>query len=144
MNISTNFEKESMKSMELSIPSCVTYVSKLEPLIRNLFDQVCCKEDHYGSVLIAVTEAVNNAIVHGNSEDVNKKVFININYEDGKIYFSIQDEGNGFDYENVPDPTAPDNIAKIRGRGVFLMKKLSDEIEFEKDGQLVKMCFNVS
>ena len=46
------------------------------------------------------------------------------------LRFTIQDEGTGFDYENVPDPTAPENIEKVGGRGIFLMKELSDEVSF--------------
>lgn len=63
--------------------------------------------------------------------------------DEDKISVSVEDEGEGFDYENIPDPTLPDNIKKIAGRGLFLMKTLSDELEFEKGGAKVIMTFTV-
>ena len=56
--------------------------------------------------------------------------------------FSISDEGSGFDYDNLPDPTAPENLLKENGRGIFLMKSLSDKIEYEKDGKSVNIYFS--
>lgn len=96
----------------------------------------------YGKILIASIEGVNNAIVHGNKLDESKTVKINIKICDKKICITISDQGKGFDPNKIPDPTIPENIENISGRGVFLMKKLSDEITFENNGTTVKMIFN--
>jgi len=115
-------------------------------LVEDLIDNVCqvcnVKEDSYGNILIAVTEAVNNAICHGNKNNPDKFVQIDFQNTEKKLIFSITDEGQGFDYLNLPDPTDPENIDKLSGRGVFLMKNLADSIEFGLNGQSVKLHFN--
>jgi serine/threonine-protein kinase RsbW len=63
--------------------------------------------------------------------------------ETNKLRIKIEDEGKGFDYKNVPDPTAPENIENVNGRGIFLMEKLSDKIEFSRNGATVELEFNI-
>ena len=115
-------------------------------LVEHLIDDVCrlhnVNEDNYGNILIAVTEAVNNAICHGNKNNPEKFVHIDFQTGDKQLIFSIKDEGPGFDYANLPDPTDPANIDKINGRGVFLMKNLADKIEFHNKGEAVSLAFN--
>lgn len=114
-------------------------------LVERLVEDVCqvygVNEDCYGNMLIAVTEAVNNAIQHGNKNDLEKFVRIGFESEDGLLIFSITDEGTGFDYQNLADPTDPENLDKISGRGVFLMTQLSDMIRFEDEGRKVFLGF---
>ncbi len=114
-------------------------------LVEKFVDEfsVNCNIDHdvYGNLLIAALEAANNAITHGNKLDENKVVELVFMLEDDKISLTVKDEGPGFDYENIPDPTSPENLENMSGRGVFLMSKLSDEIEFEDNGSFVKMTF---
>ena len=116
-------------------------------LAEKLVDDVCKKfsvdEDYYGNILIAVTEAVNNAINHGNRQNPEKKVHVNFIERGDRLSFSVQDEGEGFDHEALPDPTDPENLEKISGRGVFLMKHLADEVEFSENGTKVEMTFKV-
>ncbi len=127
----------------------LSFSSKSENLnlVEKLIDDVCAKnnvnEDYYGNILIAITEAVNNAIHHGNKSNPDKSVSVHYNSEGDKLFFTIQDEGPGFDYDNLPDPTDPQNIEKPHGRGVFLMKNLSDKIDFFDGGSTVKIEFNV-
>jgi serine/threonine-protein kinase RsbW len=116
-------------------------------LAEQLIDDVCAtfqvKEEFFGEILISLTEAVNNAIVHGNRLDPNKEVSI-LFEEDGQyMHFTVEDEGAGFDYNSLPDPTAPENIEKPHGRGVFLMRQLADDCEFEDGGRIVKLSFDV-
>jgi serine/threonine-protein kinase RsbW len=114
-------------------------------LVERLVEDVCqiysVNEDCYGNMLIAVTEAVNNAILHGNKNDPEKYVRIGFESDTEKFVFSIADEGEGFDYTNLPDPTDPVNIEKISGRGVFLMSSLADSIQFEQNGSKVLLSF---
>jgi serine/threonine-protein kinase RsbW len=115
-------------------------------LVERLIEDVCqiynVREDCYGNMLIAVTEAVNNAILHGNKNDPEKVVRIGFEADDTRFVFSITDEGMGFDHLCLPDPTDPANIAKVSGRGVFLMSNLSDSIAFELEGRRVLLAFN--
>lgn len=121
-----------------SQPENIAIVERLIDEIRDneLFDEAC-----YGDVLIAMTEAVNNAIVHGNRLDLAKNVLVEYEVRPSDLYFRVTDEGPGFDFENIPDPTAPENLEKPNGRGVFLMRQLSDSCDFSDEGRVVEMLF---
>ena len=114
-------------------------------LVERLIEDVChiydVNEDCYGNMMIAVTEAVNNAIHHGNKDNPDKQVKIGFESDENQLVFSITDEGTGFDPSALPDPTDPANIDKISGRGVFLMTQLSDFIKFENEGRRVLLGF---
>ena len=116
-------------------------IAIVERLIDDISDKHRMINEHYGDVLIAMTEAVNNAIVHGNRLDVNKSVLVEYNIQEKDLFFRVVDEGPGFDYDNLPDPTSPENIERPNGRGVFLMRNLADECEFEDDGRIVELKF---
>ena len=126
----------------LKLSSTYKSVADIERLIDKVCTNVGVNEDAYGNVLIAVTEAVNNAIQHGNKE--NERLSINVSVSDNreKVRFSVKDEGLGFDFENLPDPTAPENILKENGRGIFLMQNLADSVEFKGKGNEVSLFFN--
>jgi serine/threonine-protein kinase RsbW len=114
--------------------------------VENLIDKVCAdlgvQEDAYGNVLIAVTEAVNNAIQHGNEENSNLFVDVAVGNNETEFCFRIKDEGIGFDFNSLPDPTAPENLLKESGRGIFLMRNLADEVEFDGEGNSVNIYFS--
>jgi serine/threonine-protein kinase RsbW len=113
----------------------------IERLVDDLKGEYNIHEDAYGNILVAVTEAVNNAIQHGNKYNPNLKVKISYEVESDTISFVITDQGKGFDYYNLPDPTAPENLEKPTGRGVFLMKHLTDQIIFSNNGSSVELFF---
>lgn len=126
---------------ELSIASSFENIGLVEHLVEDVCDLFNLNEDNYGNMLIAITEAVNNAIYHGNQGNPKKQVKISFKVEKKSIMFSIKDEGAGFDYTNLPDPTNPENIEKANGRGIFLMKNLADSVEFNNKGQEVILTF---
>ena len=126
----------------LEVASKIENISLVERMIDDICEEYGVGEDYYGNILIAMTEAVNNAISHGNRLDPDKMVKIRFSVDEGAMKFVIEDEGPGFDYDNLPDPTAPENIEKPNGRGVFLMKNLADEIEFDETGSVVELSFN--
>ncbi len=127
----------------LQFPSVIENITLVERLIDDVFAEYRVKEDFYGELLIAMTEAVNNAIVHGNKLDAAKQVLVSFNIEGQDMVFRVEDEGPGFDYSNLPDPTAPENIEKPHGRGVFLMRNLADHCSFEDDGRICILRFAV-
>jgi serine/threonine-protein kinase RsbW len=127
--------------LSIEIDSKLNSISEVEALIDNVCEELKLNEDHYGNILIAVTEAVNNAIIHGNKYSEQKKVKVDVARENGKVRFTVSDQGDGFDFNNLPDPTAPENIEKPDGRGIFLMKNLSDEVMFESNGSKVNITF---
>lgn len=128
----------------LKIVSKIENLRKVEKLVDELSTEYNINADIYGNILIAVLEAANNAILHGNKLDENKFVNILVIIDEKRLNIKIDDEGNGFDYKNVPDPTAPENIENVNGRGIFLMEKLSDKIEFSRNGATVELEFNIA
>ena len=126
---------------ELSFESKPENIAIVERLIDEMCEQYSVIEEHYGDILIAMTEGVNNAIVHGNKLDINKSVSVEYEKRGKDLFFRISDEGAGFDYENLPDPTAPENLERPNGRGVFLMRNLADECLFEDNGRIIELVF---
>jgi serine/threonine-protein kinase RsbW len=130
---------------QLRFPSILENIHLAEKLVEDVCSEYKVKEDHFGEVLISLTEGVNNAIVHGNRMDQALQVKLDFECEDNKtLRFIISDEGPGFDYENLPDPTAPENIELPHGRGVFLMQKLADRCTFNHGGTEVVLEFDVA
>lgn len=131
----------------LTLIDSLTIGSELENLtaVESLIDRVCqsvgVHEDVYGNVLIAVTEAVNNAIIHGNKFGKDAPVDLQVFDDEGSFCFRVTDKGMGFDHKNLPDPTAPENLEKENGRGVFLMRNLADEVSFNDSGNEVTVVF---
>ncbi|MGB0881413.1 MAG: ATP-binding protein [Vicingaceae bacterium] len=129
---------------QIELSSKLENISKIEHFVDAVCEQCKIDEGCYGNILIALTEAVNNAITHGNGLDPAKKVKLNMSTKTNQVEFVVQDEGAGFDYKEVPDPTLPQNLEKLRGRGIFLMKALADEIDFEDNGRKIKLKFSIS
>jgi len=125
----------------IELNSSLDSISKVEKFIDEISANVNISSEIYGKILIATIEAVNNAIVHGNKLNSNKIVRVKIESEGNRLKVIVEDEGPGFDFYNLPDPTTPQNIENISGRGVFLMRKLSDEINFFNNGSLVELIF---
>jgi|SRR6266850_992007 len=143
MNILSALETTTsgMKNIHIEVPSLSENIRMIESFIDNAKEKFQLDDDIYGNIMIAITEAVNNAIKHGNRSDSSKNVSLSLSLDDSLIKFRVEDEGQGFDYENLPDPTAPENIEKPGGRGIFLMKHLSDEVEFKEGGRIVELSF---
>jgi serine/threonine-protein kinase RsbW len=133
-----------MNTINIQIPSILENIRMIESFIDNAREKFRLDDDIYGNIMIAVTEAVNNAIKHGNEGDKSKNVSLSLSLKDSLIQFIIKDEGPGFDYENLPDPTSPENLEKIGGRGIFLMKHLSDEVQFKEKGKVVQLNFYIN
>lgn len=123
------------------LKSEISNISIIEKLIDNLSGVCQFSDEIYGKLLLAVVEAVNNAIIHGNNSDPEKNVNVHYIIDNKGITFDIKDEGPGFDYNIIPDPTDEANLEKLSGRGLYLMKHLSDKIEFKDNGSLVEMKF---
>lgn len=128
---------------KIEIYSNLKNVRKIEDFIDEICDYFNVHNDYFGNILVAVTEAVNNAIVHGNQSDESKKVTVIFEAKDGNLTFAVLDQGYGFDYRLIPDPTDPASDG-IAGRGLYLMNHLTDEIEFNEKGNGVKLKFAIT
>jgi serine/threonine-protein kinase RsbW len=120
-------------------------ITIVEKFIDDLRNEVNIGDDVYGNILISLTEAANNAMLHGNKADEKKEVVVSYSVDDrGKnISFIVKDQGPGFDYNSLPDPTAPENLERTSGRGVFLMMQLADMVVFSDKGATVEMQFRI-
>ena len=127
----------------ISILSKLENICHIEKLVDEISEECNLSSDLYGKVLIATIEAVNNSIVHGNKFDSSKTVEVSVQISDSSIHIYVKDEGPGFKFEEVPDPTKPENIENISGRGVFLMRNLADKINFNNNGSHVELIFNL-
>ncbi len=130
-----------ISNISIQVPSMSENIRMIESFIDNAKERFHLDDDIYGNIMIAVTEAVNNAIKHGNHNDKTKNVHLSLFLEESTIKFVVKDEGSGFNYEKLPDPTAPENLEKPGGRGIFLMKHLSDEVKFKDSGRVVELSF---
>jgi serine/threonine-protein kinase RsbW len=128
---------------DLQIPSDIGNLRLVEKAIDELSMELNLSDEVYGNVMVATMEDTNNAIIHGNNSDPKKNVKIEIELEEKQLKVHVEDQGRGFDFKNVPDPTAPENLEKINGRGIFLMEHLSDEIAYLDEGRIVVLKFRL-
>lgn len=126
----------------ISIQSHVHNICKVEHFLNNVFKELKFSRKIYCKLYLATIEAVNNAIIHGNSCNIDKSVYIKLSDLSNTIIVEIKDEGKGFSYHTVSDPTQPNNIKKESGRGIFIMKQYADQIKYNKSGNQVKLIFN--
>jgi serine/threonine-protein kinase RsbW len=127
----------------LQLPSKQESITLLENLIEEIADKHNVSEDTFANMMTCLSEAANNAIVHGNKLDENKKVIVNADVEGRRIVWTVTDEGEGFDYNNLADPTAPENLENLTGRGVFIIKHLADQCIFNTKGNEVELHFKI-
>lgn len=132
------------ENQKIRISSKSENIILVERMIEDVCDLFNISEDYYGNILVALTEAVNNAIYHGNAANPKKNIDIYFKSFPDHVSFIVKDEGDGFNYTNLPDPTDPENIEKPNGRGVFLMRNLADSVSFEDNGSKVVLDFKVS
>ena len=130
-----------METIRIEVPAMVENIRMVESFIDNARERFPMNDDIYGNIMVCVTEAVNNAIRHGCSMDASKNILLSLSLQENVLTFRIQDAGTGFNYDAIPDPTAPENIEKPSGRGIFLMKHLADEVNFLNNGSVVELSF---
>jgi serine/threonine-protein kinase RsbW len=123
------------------IESSINNLRIVENAIDEMMIEIGITQENYGKILVSTLEAVNNAIMHGNKYERDKSVDVEISYKKEKLKIRVTDEGKGFMLDRVADPTIPQNLEALNGRGIFLMSKLADEIKYSKRGNSVTMLF---
>ncbi|MHC1706754.1 MAG: ATP-binding protein [Bacteroidales bacterium] len=133
------------RTQQLIIESGLQNLYKVEQFVEELSDFYNINNTYFGNILISLTEAVKNAIVHGNKEDPNKKVSIIFETRPTGMFFHVSDEGDGFDMSIIPDPT---EVQEEEGRkiktGLYLIKSLSDNLIFKNKGSVIEFEFFIS
>lgn len=128
----------------LQLTSKLENITTVENFIDTIKEENDLSDQVYANMLTCLSEVVINSIVHGNKLDESKKVYINLEIVDNKeLQFTILDEGEGFDYNNLPDPTAPDNLENLSGRGIFIVKHLADRCIFNMKGNQIELHFKI-
>lgn len=117
-------------TFSIEIESNPNNLITVEEFVNYFSVELKIDESKTPGLLLAVTEAVTNAIIHANKCDVKKMVRIDVTVENNQLIIKIKDEGKGFDPANVPDPTAPENLLKDSGRGLYLMKVYMDDLKY--------------
>lgn len=124
--------KEETPTHILVIKSKLDEIEKVDQFLHNIFDFHKLPEKCFNKVFLCVSEAVNNSIVHGNKKVYHKQIEVIINCMEQSLSVTISDEGEGFDIQKIPDPTHKDNILKESGRGIHIIKTISDKLEFNE------------
>jgi serine/threonine-protein kinase RsbW len=127
----------------LQLPSKQESIVLLENLIEDIANKYQVSEDTFANMMTCLNEVAMNAIVHGNKNDPNKTVIVNAEVDAKRAIWTITDEGEGFDYNHLPDPTAEENLEKLTGRGVFIVKHLADQCIFNAKGNEVELHFKL-
>jgi serine/threonine-protein kinase RsbW len=125
--------------LERFLPSEVAAISPFVDKLMLLIRKCGCVPEDDGDVESALREALANAVIHGNHENPRKHVRVRFCCKHDEISLTVKDEGQGFDINKIPDPTAPANRGSVHGRGIYLMKVLMDEVRFEEGGVVVRM-----
>lgn len=118
-------------------------VSKVQPFVHDVATRYNIPPEKHDNILVSLTEAVTNAVVHGNQSDCKKSVSICLSRQQDALAITVSDEGPGFDPGGVPDPTSAELLECCGGRGLYLMRRLSDECHFERGGRTVEMRFKI-
>ena len=116
-----------MKKLNLTLESNRNEIKKFEVLLEKSNLEFNLPAERFINLQIACSEALINAIVHGNKESNVKKVYTEIAYDDRSLFVKINDEGDGFDINRLPDPTSNENLMKEHGRGIYIIRSLVDD-----------------
>jgi serine/threonine-protein kinase RsbW len=116
-----------LKKINLKIKSDRSEILKFEKVLEKINSEFGLSQDRFINLQIATSEALVNAIVHGNKENPGKFVYIDIEFDNSIMIIKIKDEGKGFNLEEIPDPTKNNNLLKEHGRGIFIIKSLVDK-----------------
>lgn len=114
----------------LDLGSRFENIEIVQVALRHTLDELGVEEDARHWIDVAVREAVANAIKHGNAQNPDKKIHVDLLLEGDELVIRVEDEGSGFDPSSVPDPREPRNILQPNGRGILFMKKFMDDIQY--------------
>ncbi len=132
-------------NVRMTLPSNPKSIGRVEGFIKKIGKKAHLDEIQTHKLMVSLTEAVNNAIVHGNKSDPAKKVTVVCECENEKLVITVADQGKGFKPEKVKNPLKEENLTRISGRGIFLMRTLMDKVEYAigKAGSTVKLVLGL-
>lgn len=129
---------------KLVLSSSFDQMERVQPFVKELTEWANLGDEDSNRIMLTLSEAVNNAIMHGNNEDPDKNAYINVTLGDNRtMSINVRDEGEGFDPEDVPNPLKEENLLNEGGRGIYLMKQYADEVQFGDSGRKITMIFHL-
>ncbi len=128
---------------DLVISSELLSIEKVRLFLEGIFEEVAIDRKLFNRVFLGLSEAVHNSIIHGNKLDEDKQVYISVYVFDRLLVIEVQDEGDGFSFECIEDPTTSENLCKENGRGIFLIKSMSDHLKYSDDGRSVEIKYHI-
>lgn len=131
-----------IKKIKKEISCSPDSIVLVESIVDYVSSDLGLNDETTARLYVSLTEAAKNSIMFGVS-DISNNFCIEVDYESTRISVLVKDNGPGFDFMSVPDPTLPENIEKTSGRGLFLIKHLTDELSFANNGATIKMVFNL-
>lgn len=133
-------------SYQKIVKSDPNLIPEVNEFIFDILKSVLSDKEKLGNLNLAVSEAIANAMVHGNKLDPNKNVVVTLDLSDDIVELRIKDNGNGFDPNSVPDPTTPENILKDSGRGIHIMRSFIEEVayDFSDEGTELKLVISIN
>ena len=133
-----------MNKLNLTITSELNNIRMVENFIEKAIEEFKLSEELKGKITLPIIEAVNNSILYGNKQNPQKLIKIAVAKSHKKVIFTVEDEGEGFDFNNIPDPITPEHLEKVTGRGLYLMTRLTNKLLFTKNGAKVMMVFSLT
>lgn len=128
----------------LVIKSELSQLELVERFVNEVFKEYKLAIKNFNKVYLCISEAVINSIEHGNKNDKNKSISIGIECNEKQMDIYIKDEGEGFNLNEIPDPTTNSNIRKESGRGIHIIKSISKKIEFNKEEKYIQFKIECS
>ncbi len=128
---------------KLSIPSSRKNINLVEEFFRTMNDKFQLPEEKLHALLVSVTEAVNNGVIHGNKNNESKYVTLSCSMKGKTLTVKVKDEGEGFAPDAVANPLKEENLLNTGGRGVFLMKAFMQSVKYNKKGNEVTMVMKL-
>lgn len=116
----------------------------LDEIVTSLTTEAGMDEEQSAGLMLCVSEAVTNGMLHGNKMDESKTVHLTAKADNGEVVVTVQDQGTGFNPDSIPDPLDEANLLKPSGRGVFLMKTYCDEVNYDRNGTRVTLVMRAS
>jgi serine/threonine-protein kinase RsbW len=132
----------SKQIFRLSLNSTYKESEKVPDFVTDIQEKSQLEEDTTGNLMLLLSEAVTNAIVHGNKLDKKKKVEVEVQINSKQIVSTVKDQGDGFDPQTANDPLKEENLLKDSGRGIFLIEEISDSVDYLNNGTTIRFSIN--
>lgn len=129
------------KTIKLKLKSDLQELNKLEDFVKDVEAVAELSEEVGGNIMLLLSEAVTNGIIHGNKQHPDKEVTVEAVIKEHVVEVTVTDQGDGFNPQDIPNPLAEENLLKTGGRGVYLMKEYADEVWYNEKGNEIKLTF---